>query len=86
MRGLNRDAFATGLTSFYGDLNALHPFREFNGRTQRAFMSQLAHEAGWHVAWERVNSTRNNEASFASLRGDLAPLRNMLDEIMGPRP
>src|SRR5271157_53634 len=33
------------------DVNALHPFREGNGRAQRAFFSQLAHDAGHHIAW-----------------------------------
>ena len=86
LRGRKRDVFVEELARFYGDLNALHPFREWNGRTQRAFMSQLAHEAGWHVAWERVDPTRNNEASFASLGGNLTPLREMLDEIVDPWP
>ncbi|MGH9063654.1 MAG: Fic/DOC family protein [Acidimicrobiales bacterium] len=50
LRDLTREDFVTGLATFYGDLNALHPFREFNGRTQRTLMSQLAHQAGWHIA------------------------------------
>ncbi|EQD76221.1 filamentation induced by cAMP protein Fic, partial [mine drainage metagenome] len=43
LRGLPREDFVASLTAFYGDLNALHPFREFNGRAQRAFTTQLAH-------------------------------------------
>jgi cell filamentation protein len=31
------------LASYYGDLNALHPFREGNGRTQRFFFSSSPH-------------------------------------------
>ena len=36
---------------FLADINALHPFREGNGRAQRAFFSQLAHDAGHFIAW-----------------------------------
>ena len=82
LRGLPREDFVASLTAFYGDLNALHPFREFNGRTQRAFTSQLAHRAGWHVAWERLHPDRNVAASIASFNGDEAPLRAMLDDLV----
>jgi cell filamentation protein len=36
LRGLARDPFVTGLAGFLADVNALHPFREGNGRAQRA--------------------------------------------------
>jgi cell filamentation protein len=85
LRGLGRHDSVTGLAGFYGDLNALHPFREFNGRSQRAFVSHLADRAGWHVAWERMSPQRNISASEASLNGDEAPLRALLDELVEPR-
>ena len=50
LRGLARDPFITALAGFLADVNALHPFREGNGRAQRAFFSQLAHDAGHHIA------------------------------------
>ena len=55
LRGLARDPFITALAGFLADVNALHPFREGNGRTQRAFFSQLAHDAGHHIAWVRMD-------------------------------
>ena len=51
LRGLARDPFITALVRFVADANALHPFREGNGHAQRAFFSQLAHDAGHHIAW-----------------------------------
>jgi fido (protein-threonine AMPylation protein) len=41
LRGLARDPFITGLAGFLADVNALHPFREGNGRAQRAFFSRI---------------------------------------------
>ncbi len=42
LRGLSRDAFVGRLAYYLGEVNALHPFREGNGRAQRAFFAQLA--------------------------------------------
>ena len=81
LRGLARDPFITGLAGFLADVNALHPFREGNGRAQRAFFSQLAHDAGHHIAWVRMDPDRNMAASAAAHHGDLTPLREMLDQL-----
>ena len=40
-RGLPHDAFTDEIVDFYCATNDLHPFREGNGRTQRAFLTQL---------------------------------------------
>src|SRR5215204_1812877 len=34
LAGRRREAFVAGLADIYGDINAVHPFREGNGRTQ----------------------------------------------------
>jgi cell filamentation protein len=82
LQGLAREEFITRLAEFLADVNALHPFREGNGRTQRAFFSQLAHDAGHHIDWVRMEPTRNVTASAAAHRGDLTPLRAMLDQLV----
>ena len=84
LRGLAREEFVDRITHYHGELNAVHPFREGNGRTQRAFLGQLAHDAGYHIAWERLDAERNLEASRASLKGDNRLLRAMLDELVEP--
>jgi cell filamentation protein len=50
LRGLRRDAFVSRLAYYLGEVNALHPFREGNGRAQRAFFGQLARDAGFTLA------------------------------------
>jgi cell filamentation protein len=59
---LEGDSFVLAFASLYGELNALHPFREGNGRAQRAFLRQLAAHAGWTVGWERLDLTANVDA------------------------
>lgn len=48
-RGLPHDVFADEIVDFYCTTNDLHPFREGNGRTQRAFLTQLIRSAGYDI-------------------------------------
>lgn len=84
LRGLCREEFVDRLTFYLGEINAIHPFREGNGRTQRAFLGQLAREAGFVVDWRRLDASRNREASIAVMRGDPKPMYRMLDELVEP--
>lgn len=83
LRNLGRADFLDGVTELTAKLNALHPFREGNGRTQRAFLGQLARDAGHPLHWSGMDSAVNVVASQAAHRsGDLGPLRRMLDELV----
>jgi cell filamentation protein len=84
LRGLPRGRFVDRLTHYLAEVNAIHPFREGNGRTQRAFFHQLSRDAGWPIDWWDLDSDRNTTASIASLRGDNKPLRALLDELVAP--
>ena len=54
LKGLDADAFANRAAYYLGELNAIHPFREGNGRAQREFIRELAAEAGYRINWNRV--------------------------------
>ena len=83
LRGLRRGAFVGRLAYYLGEVNALHPFREGNGRAQRAFFGQLARDAGFTLAWQHLDPVRNVEASAAIMRGrDPGPMREMLDALV----
>jgi len=82
LRGLRRDAFVGRLAYYLGEVNALHPFREGNGRAQRAFFGQLARNAGFTLAWQHLDPVRNVDASAAIMRGDPEPMRKMLDALV----
>jgi cell filamentation protein len=82
LRGLRRDAFVGRLAYYLGEVNALHPFREGNGRAQRAFFGQLARDAGFTLAWQHLDAARNVEAAVAIMRGDPEPIRKMLDALV----
>jgi cell filamentation protein len=82
LQGLARDVFIDRMTYYLGEVNAVHPFREGNGRTQRAFFEQLAADAGYTLIWQRLDAERNVMASDAIMRGDPGPMREMLDELV----
>lgn len=82
LHGLSREEFVDVVADFLGDVNSLHPFREGNGRTQRAFFGQLTRDAGYGMNWSLIDAAANVQASQAAHRGDLAPLRAMLDRLV----
>ncbi len=55
LRGRDRDAFSRGLAWAWGELTAIHPFRDVNTRTQFAFFNQLALHAGWLIDWTGID-------------------------------
>ena len=82
LRGLGRDAFIRRLAYYLGEVNALHPFREGNGRAQRAFFEQLARDVGFTLSWQHLDAARNIEASAAIMRGDAEPMQTLLDALV----
>jgi cell filamentation protein len=82
LAGLPRATFVTRLAHYYGEINAIHPFRDGNGRTQRAFLGQLARDAGWRIAWSALDQHENDAASAAALQGDVAPVNRMLEQLV----
>ncbi len=84
LRGATRQVFVDRLTHFLAEVNAIHPFREGNGRAQRAFFGQLARQAGHPIDWSLLDPVENATASRLSLVGDNRPLRGLLDRLVQP--
>jgi cell filamentation protein len=82
---LTRPRFIAQAAELLGDINALHSFRDGNGRTQRAFLGQLAGEAGWNLDWDLVEPAENIAASIASLAGDNAPFEQIFTRMVTAR-
>lgn len=74
LRGLEFGAFVDGTAVFLGDLNAIHPFREGNGRTQLSFLYLLAVQAGHPLDMARLRPAAFLAAMIASFSGELGPL------------
>ncbi|EMY4608396.1 Fic family protein [Campylobacter jejuni] len=59
--------FAKDLANLMSDLNALHPFREGNGRTQRIFLNELAKNAGYKLDLNLVPKEKMIKASIEAM-------------------
>lgn len=84
LRGLDRKTFVERLAEHYGDWNALHPFRDGNGRSTREFFRQLAKQAGFELDLTKIERGAWNEASARSFKGDTKPLRDVLAAAVRP--
>ena len=72
------DTLAQNLTTFMADLNALHPFREGNGRVQRIFINELAHNAGFALDLNLIPKNDMIEASIQAMQGDNTELLKLI--------
>jgi cell filamentation protein len=89
LRGAGLDRFALRGSHYLGEINAVHPFREGNGRTQREFIRQLAVRNGYELDWSRVSKEQMIEASKRSFRRDDLVLEQVLRSALDqsePRP
>ncbi|HEX5496319.1 MAG TPA: Fic family protein, partial [Mycobacteriales bacterium] len=83
LRGLGFDPFVERLTAYHGAVNYLHPFREGNGRAQRAFLGQLAREAGYDIRWDRLDPVVNDYASHQqTVLSAHEPMRAVFAELV----
>ncbi|HEY2660676.1 MAG TPA: Fic family protein [Caulobacteraceae bacterium] len=74
LQGRDPDAFAAGAANFLGELNAIHLFREGNGRAQTAFLAMLAAEAGHPLDLARIDPQAWMTAMVRSFYGKEAQL------------
>lgn len=85
LRGLPREEFAGRAAVIMAAINAAHAFREGNGRTQRAFIRELAKEAGHELDFSVVTRERMIQASIAANeRGDDTMMQRLFVEISDP--
>lgn len=85
LRDLLPDNFVAKAARFTSELNAIHPFREGNGRTQNAFLTILADQAGHPLDFERLEPPRMMAAMLASFHSDEKPLAELILDLMRVR-
>lgn len=77
-------SFASEAAHFAAELNAIHPFRDGNGRTQLAFMTLLAEHAGHPFELERLDPSAFLAAMIASFHGDENSLALQFEHLAAP--
>lgn len=78
LKGLEVEAFVRQFAVLTGELIALHPFREGNGRAIRFFLKLLAEQAGWYIAYEDIDASELLDADIKSFNGDPVPLMRLI--------
>lgn len=79
---MNAPDFARHVGHFLAELNAVHPFREGNGRTQLTFLAMLTERSGFTFNAEVLDRDRVMHAMIQSFSGDEAPLASLIEDII----
>ena len=85
LRGLEKAAFVNKLAFYVGEINALHPFREGNGRTQRLYFKHLCNRAGYDLEFSRTQKDLLVKADIAAFNREYALLVKLLEEIISEK-
>ncbi len=80
LKGLDADTLSKRLAHYLSEINALHPFREGNGRVQRIFISQLSQSAGYQLDYSDLEQLQIYQAMELAFNGDESTLANLIFE------
>jgi len=80
LKGLDADTLSKRLAHYLSEINALHPFREGNGRVQRIFISQLSQSAGYQLDYSDLEQEQIYRAMELAFNGDESILANLILE------
>ena len=83
LRGAEPQGFAQRAGFYIGEINAIHPFRDGNGRAQREFIRELGIQAGFVIDWTKVARDQVMAASLESFTtGDNSRLAAVIQQCM----
>lgn len=77
--------FAKRSAHFLAELNAIHPFREGNGRTQLTFLTLLAERAGHQLDLGRLDPAAIMSAIVESFAGQETPLERLIHGLIAKK-
>lgn len=70
------------LAYYISEINAIHPFREGNGRAQRIFMSVLAERIGYHLDFTGITDTEMIEASYSAFMRNYSKMEEIFQRVV----
>ena len=78
--GLEKSKFIERLAYYMGEINALHPFREGNGRTAREFFRQLSLHADYILDFSGLEKEELLTADIEAFNGQYGKLITILNK------
>lgn len=82
LRNLDAPTFSRKAAHFLAELNAIHAFREGNGRSQLTFFALLADYAGHPLKIDKMDPDEMLAAMIASFDGDERRLATVIDGLI----
>lgn len=86
LEGLASETFSIKSAHVLAEINAVHPFREGNGRTQLSFLTLLAENSGLPFNPDVLERDRVIDAMIESFSGNEAPLAQLFFDIVNASP
>ncbi len=92
---LQRDNYLQDVTSqcelskrlayYLSEINAIHPFREGNGRCQRMFIQLLSNSLGYQLDFMKITDEEMLEASIRSFDLEYGMLEELINRALTPK-
>lgn len=80
LKNLDIDPFSEKIAYYSGEINALHPFLEGNGRSTREFIRCLSNNAGYSLDFSKISTDRLFNAFVKSFYGDYTYLKDLFKQ------
>lgn len=84
LSGLDAEPFADRLADRWGELSAIHPFRDGNTRSQSAYVSAIAQRAGHPIDWTSIDVPTLRNLRLVAVAGRHEPLAGYLRDHLVP--
>lgn len=85
LEGLDIVNMSKRLSYYLGEINAIHPFREGNGRTQRMFIQELSEHNGYRLDWSKIKEEEMLEASVQSFNLKYELMEELILRALSPK-
>ena len=82
LEGLDYDQFVKRLAYHFSEINALHPFREGNGRSQREFIRELALYNHYAVDFSNATGNEMLDASVDAFLCKYGKMETLFDKCL----
>jgi cell filamentation protein len=81
LKGLDYATAAKRAAFYLVELNAIHPFREGNGRTQHSFLGLLLEYAGHPRDLSKIDPNKLLQAAIDGFNGNEAPMVDVISKL-----
>jgi|TARA_R110002126_G_scaffold1015_26_gene6094 cell filamentation protein, protein adenylyltransferase len=78
----DKESFAARASHYIAEINAVHPFREGNGRCQLILLNILLEMSRYRMNEDKLNPDQFLNAMIASFKGDNSPLSDAIMAVI----